>query len=65
MSRQQIRQQLAFIRDELTRISHELACAEEAHAQYLRIRQNRLSSELHRLESVLRDGIAATAPPQR
>lgn len=63
MSRQQIHQQLAFIRDELTRITHELACAEEAHAQYLHIRQNRLRAELHRLEVMLRERVTAAPTP--
>jgi len=50
MSKQQIDQQIAFLRRELTRVTQELAFSEGMETQTLRIRQNRLDNELERLQ---------------
>jgi hypothetical protein len=50
MSKHQIDQQIAFLRRELTKVTLEMAFSEGLESQALRIRQNRLSNELDRLQ---------------
>ena len=55
MSKQQVDQQIAFVRRELTRLNQEISFNEGVQAQMLRVRQNRLIAELERLEAVTRN----------
>jgi hypothetical protein len=59
MSKQQIDQQIDFVRHELTHISHELHYQEGTQLQRLRVRQSRLAAELDRLEGMRRNSPAA------
>ncbi len=54
MNRQQVEQQIAFVRRELTRMNQEIRLHEGVQAQTLRVRQNRLIAELERLENMIR-----------
>ncbi len=54
MNRQQVEQQIAFVRRELTRLNQEIGLHEGVQAQTLRVRQNRLIAELERLEGIIR-----------
>ena len=55
MNRQQVEQQIAFVRRELTRLNQEISLHEGVQAQTLRVRQNRLVAELERLEDLIRN----------
>ena len=57
MNKQQVKQQIDFVRRELTRISQEMLYLEGAYLQTLRVRQNRLIAELDRLEMYNRTNI--------
>ncbi len=52
MNRQVLENAIAYIRRELTRIHHELTCADGAQADALLVRRARLTAELERLESI-------------
>ena len=51
MNKQQLDQQIEFVRRELTRISQEVQYLEGTQQQALRVRQTRLAAELDRLEA--------------
>ncbi|MCS7059942.1 MAG: hypothetical protein RMN25_02145 [Anaerolineae bacterium] len=53
MKKQQLEQQIDFVRRELTRLNQEISLHEGVQAQMLRVRQNRLIAELERLEALL------------
>lgn len=59
MNRNQMEQQIAFVRRELTRLNQEISLSEGVQAQMLRVRQNRLIAELERLEGMIRNQPAA------
>lgn len=59
MNKQQIDQQIAFVRRELTRLNQEISFSEGVESQMLRVRQNRLIAELERLEGMIRSQPAA------
>jgi hypothetical protein len=57
MNRQLLKQQIDFVRSELTHISQEMLYLEGVHQQTLRVRQTRLVAELDRLELYLRSSM--------
>jgi hypothetical protein len=57
MNRQLVKQQIDFVRSELTHISQEMLYLEGVHQQTLRVRQTRLVAELDRLELYLRSSM--------
>ena len=59
MNREQVDQQMDYVRRELTRISQELIYLDGPSAQSLRVRQSRLAAELERLQALQLSGCLA------